>query len=109
MNDTITAIATPPGEGGLSIIRISGEDALFIALRLFHPAIGEKVKELAPQKVLFGEIRDPGKGQCVDEVLLTFLKDREVIPPKMSSRSVPTAGHGSPQEYSNWFWRKGPG
>ena len=74
MNDTITAIATPPGEGGLSIIRISGEDALFIALRLFHPAIGEKVKELAPQKVLFGEIRDPGKGQCVDEVLLTFFK-----------------------------------
>ena len=74
MNDTITAIATPPGEGGIGIIRISGEDALFIALRLFHPAIGEKVKELAPQKVLFGEIRDPGKGQCVDEVLLTFFK-----------------------------------
>ena len=37
MNDTITAIATPPGEGGIGIIRISGEGALAIALALFHP------------------------------------------------------------------------
>jgi tRNA modification GTPase len=74
MNDTITAIATPPGEGGLSIIRISGEDALSIASKLFHPAKGKLKQEPAPQKVLFGEIRDPGTGQCVDEVLLTFFK-----------------------------------
>ena len=72
MNDTITAIATPPGEGGLSIIRISGEDALRIAMILFHPA--KSNSELTPQKVLFGEIRDPETGQCVDEVLLTFFK-----------------------------------
>jgi tRNA modification GTPase len=74
MNDTITAIATPPGEGGLSIIRISGKDALSIALRLFHSATGEAIQEFPPQKVIFGEIRDPASGQCVDEVLLTFFK-----------------------------------
>jgi tRNA modification GTPase len=74
MNDTITAIATPPGEGGIGIIRISGKDASAIALQLFHPASGEKIKELAPQKVLFGEIQDPESGQCVDQVLLTFFK-----------------------------------
>ena len=101
MNDTITAIATPPGEGGIGIIRISGEDALFIALRLFHPAIGEKVKELAPQKVLFGEIRDPGKGQCVDEVLLTFFKGpksytaEDVIENRGSSPAEPSSTAGS--------------
>ena len=36
MNDTIAALATPPGEGGLSVIRISGENALSIAKGLFH-------------------------------------------------------------------------
>ena len=74
MNDTITAIATPPGEGGLGIIRISGEKALDMALKLFHPATGKIMQEPAPQKVLFGEIRNPASGQCVDEVLLTFFK-----------------------------------
>ena len=74
MNDTITAIATPPGEGGIGIIRISGEGALAIALALFHPVTSKSKQELAPQKVLFGEIRDPATGQCVDEVLLTFFK-----------------------------------
>ncbi|MBT4899374.1 MAG: tRNA uridine-5-carboxymethylaminomethyl(34) synthesis GTPase MnmE, partial [Nitrospina sp.] len=72
MNDTITAIATPPGEGGLSIIRISGEDALRIAMILFHPA--KSNSDLTPQKVVFGEIRDPETNQCRDEVLLTFFK-----------------------------------
>ncbi|MBT3414409.1 MAG: tRNA uridine-5-carboxymethylaminomethyl(34) synthesis GTPase MnmE [Nitrospina sp.] len=72
MNDTITAIATPPGEGGLSIIRISGKDALRIAMILFHPA--KSNSDLTPQKVVFGEIRDPETNQCRDEVLLTFFK-----------------------------------
>ena len=72
MNDTITALATPPGEGGLGIIRISGKDALTIAVALFHSAPGKS--ELTPQKVAFGEIRNPDTGQCVDEVLLTFFK-----------------------------------
>ncbi|MBL7019681.1 MAG: tRNA uridine-5-carboxymethylaminomethyl(34) synthesis GTPase MnmE [Nitrospinaceae bacterium] len=73
MNDTITAIATPPGEGGIGVIRISGKDALAIALQLFHPATGPR-QEPAAQKVLFGEIRDPESEQCVDQVLLTFFK-----------------------------------
>ncbi|MZG30557.1 MAG: hypothetical protein F3741_07075, partial [Nitrospinae bacterium] len=36
MKDTITAIATPPGEGGIAVIRISGDKALNIASKLFH-------------------------------------------------------------------------
>ena len=73
-SDTITAIATPPGEGGVGIIRISGENALGIAHKLFHPASGLSPQEFPTQKVLFGEIRDPDTGQCADEVLLTFFK-----------------------------------
>ena len=74
MNDTITAIATPPGEGGIAIIRISGEKALGIALKLFHSSSSEKIEAPLPQKVLYGEVRDPVSGKCVDEVLLTFFK-----------------------------------
>ena len=35
-NDTIAALATPPGEGGISVIRISGENALTFARGLFY-------------------------------------------------------------------------
>ena len=35
--DTIAGIATPPGEGGIAIVRISGDDALEIASRIFMP------------------------------------------------------------------------
>ena len=74
MKDTITAIATPPGEGGIGIIRISGAKALAIAQELFHPASGKPINDPVPLKFLFGEIRDPKTKQCVDQVLLTFFK-----------------------------------
>ena len=69
MKDTITAIATPPGEGGIAIIRISGKDALAIARKLFYSATWIQQLPVA-QKVMFGEIRDPETKQCVDQVLL---------------------------------------
>jgi len=37
-DDTITAIATPPGEGGIGIIRLSGPEAIAIISRIFVPA-----------------------------------------------------------------------
>jgi tRNA modification GTPase len=73
MKDTITAIATPPGEGGIAIIRISGKDALAIVSKLFY-SVAWLQQVPVPQKVTFGEIRDPETDQCVDQVLLTFFK-----------------------------------
>jgi tRNA modification GTPase len=72
MNDTIAALATPHGEGGISVIRISGENALAVAINLFHSA--SAILPPPSQKVLFGEIRDPDSGQVIDEVLLTYFK-----------------------------------
>jgi tRNA modification GTPase len=72
MNDTIAALATPHGEGGISVIRISGEKALTVATNLFHSV--SSFLPPPPQKVLFGEIRDPDSGQVIDEVLLTYFK-----------------------------------
>ncbi|MDH5457981.1 MAG: tRNA uridine-5-carboxymethylaminomethyl(34) synthesis GTPase MnmE [Nitrospinota bacterium] len=70
MTDSIAAIATPIGEGGINIIRISGSDAVGIASSLFQPQAGGKVSDLEPQRVVFGNITDPATSQAVDEVLL---------------------------------------
>ena len=74
MSDTITAIATPMGEGGISVIRLSGAEALAFAWALFRPAAGADLKEFIPQRVYFGEILDPKSQTIVDEVLLTYFK-----------------------------------
>ena len=44
MEDTIAAIATAPGEGGIGIIRISGEEALPILEKIFRKANGLNIK-----------------------------------------------------------------
>jgi len=74
MNDTITAIATPVGEGGISVIRISGEKALDIAEKIFLPFYGKTIAEISPLQVYLGEVRDPIKQQSIDEALLTWFK-----------------------------------
>jgi tRNA modification GTPase len=69
MSDTIAAIATPPGEGGIGIIRLSGPDAQPIALRIFRPV---RPGRLRSHRVRYGHVIGPD-GQVIDEALLTFM------------------------------------
>lgn len=71
MEDTIAAIATPPGEGGIGIIRISGEKAGEILNQIFIPAACRKMEN---RKMTYGNIVDPKNGKKVDEVLCVFMK-----------------------------------
>jgi tRNA modification GTPase len=89
MNDTIAALATPHGEGGISVIRISGEKALTVAMNLFDSA--SSIFPPPSQKVLFGEIRDPDSGQVIDEVLLTYFKKPNSY---TGEHVVEISGHG---------------
>ncbi len=73
MEDTIAAISTPPGEGGIGIVRISGDNALKIAYTIFRSSKGKKVK-IVPRKVHFGYIVDPETSEKIDEVILTYMK-----------------------------------
>jgi tRNA modification GTPase len=69
LEDTITAISTPLGEGGIGIVRISGKDAIRIADRIFK---GEKpLGEIPSHRASYGEIVDSVTGEVIDEVLLT--------------------------------------
>ena len=70
--DTIAAVATPPGIGGIGIIRISGPGAGTIARRLFRPC--RPTAELKSHRLCHGEIVDTETGAVLDEVLLSFLK-----------------------------------
>ena len=73
---TIAAIATPPGEGGIGVVRISGPDAADIAGRIFHRA-GRKrpldLRAVESHRLLFGTVVDPATQQPVDEVLLAWM------------------------------------
>ncbi|MCL2108382.1 MAG: tRNA uridine-5-carboxymethylaminomethyl(34) synthesis GTPase MnmE [Oscillospiraceae bacterium] len=55
---TIAAIATPRGVGGVAMIRISGDDAVGIAARVFRAASGASVTELEPRTAVYGVIFD---------------------------------------------------
>ena len=71
MESTIAAIATSPGESGIGIIRISGEESLNILNKIFYPAS----KNLAPKdnhrQLIYGHIKDE-LGNIIDEVLAVY-------------------------------------
>ncbi len=68
---TIAAIATPPGPGGIGVIRISGTESLAILKRIFTPK--KNKKELKSHHLSYGMIVDPKTGQMVDEVLAVYM------------------------------------
>jgi tRNA modification GTPase len=71
LDDTIIAVATPPGIGGLGIVRLSGESALPIARRIFRPR--RRIRGGIPvRRPILGAILDPDRGGLVDESFLTY-------------------------------------
>lgn len=87
-NDTIVAIATPAGRGGIGVVRLSGPEARSIAepmVRLRHP--------LAAGRARFGEVVDAATGEVLDEAVVTFF----ARPHSYTAEDVvEIAAHGSP-------------
>ncbi|HEX7230398.1 MAG TPA: tRNA uridine-5-carboxymethylaminomethyl(34) synthesis GTPase MnmE [Candidatus Binatia bacterium] len=71
--DTIAAIATPPGEGSIAVIRMSGVDAEQIAVKVFFPHRNKKSK-LQSHRLYHGTLRDPKSARAIDEVLLAIMR-----------------------------------
>ena len=72
MEDTITAISTPAGAGGIGIVRMSGPQALEIARRIFVPQ--RPVREFQSHRLYLGHLLDPSTRAFIDEVLVSFMK-----------------------------------
>jgi len=72
LDDTIAAVSTPPGQGGIAVIRMSGPDAVAVADRLFRSR--RKLAEVPSHTVHYGRIVDPDSGETVEEVLVTVMR-----------------------------------
>lgn len=71
-NETIAAIATPVGIGGIGIIKISGKLAAGIAQKVFRPK--HPIKSFDNFRLYLGHIIDPNSGLPVDEVLISIMR-----------------------------------
>ena len=69
---TIAAIATPLGEGGIGVIRISGDDAISVADKCFFAFSGEKLSSLSGYQALYGKVTDKDGNTLDDAVALVF-------------------------------------
>jgi len=92
LDDTIVAVATPPGHGGIGVVRLSGTEAIAIAkpmLRLKH--------ELQAGRAIFGELieasEDQGSPDRIDEVVVTYFAKPHSY---TTDDVVEIAAHGSP-------------
>jgi tRNA modification GTPase len=70
--ETIAAVATPPGEGGIGIVRISGSAAYAIGLSLFR--FSRQVLKPKSHRLYYGHVVNPADGRAVDEALVAFMQ-----------------------------------
>ena len=85
--DTIVAIATPPGRGGIGIVRLSGVNALAAA-----KVVASLVADPQPRRATYAVVRD-ADGACVDDALLTYFPGPHSY---TGEDVVEIATHGSP-------------
>lgn len=86
-NDTIVALATPPGIGAIAVVRLSGKGAVSITNRVFR---GKDLEKVESHTIHFGTIRD--KEKILDEVLVSVFRE-----PKSYTREnvIEISCHGS--------------
>jgi tRNA modification GTPase len=71
-HETITAISTPPGRGGIGVVRLSGDGSLEIASAIFRAQGGATVDR--PNRAQFGSLIETASGELLDEVIVTYFK-----------------------------------
>lgn len=70
-SDTIVAPATPPGEGGVAIIRVSGPEAANLLLQTFRPRTNPAFES---HRLYYGPLVDPRSGRPIDEVMAVLMR-----------------------------------
>ena len=70
--DTIAAISTPPGEGAIGIVRLSGDQAIQIADALYRSGT-KHLADVATHTINYGHLYDPRTGDMIDEVMVSVM------------------------------------
>ncbi|HEY8142376.1 MAG TPA: tRNA uridine-5-carboxymethylaminomethyl(34) synthesis GTPase MnmE [Kofleriaceae bacterium] len=87
--ETIAAIATPPGSGGIGVVRVSGPEAVSVVARL----VGREAHDLPDRTLVHAVARDPASGERLDEVLVAVMR----APRSYTGEDVAEVhGHGGP-------------
>ena len=71
--DTIAAISTPPGEGGIGIVRLSGDEALEIAEKVYKQG-NKRLSDQPSHTIHYGNLYNPKTDEKIDEVMVTIMK-----------------------------------
>jgi tRNA modification GTPase len=72
--DTIAAISTPMGEGAIAIVRLSGDEAIRIADRLYKGPGGKKLTDVKSHTIHYGHLIDPKTEEVIEEVMISVMK-----------------------------------
>lgn len=91
INDTICAISTPPGIGGIAVIRISGPEAIEITKRVWK---GRDLSTVETHSAHLGELIDRSCGDVIDQCVATIFKAPDLIPERKQSNSPFTDRNG---------------
>jgi tRNA modification GTPase len=93
--ETIAAIATPPGTGGIGIVRISGPAAFAIGLAIFRPGsrTAPRIEPPPSHLLTYGHVIVPTTGEVVDEVLAAFMRAPRTY---TAEDVVELSAHGGP-------------
>jgi len=72
--DTIAAISTPMGEGAIAIVRLSGDDAVTIADKIFTSPSGKSLTERESHTIHYGHLVNPKTNEVIEEVMLSLMR-----------------------------------
>jgi len=72
--DTIAAISTPMGEGAIAIVRLSGDDAVNIANKIFKSPSGKQLFDEKTHTIHYGHLIEPKTEEVVEEVMLSLMR-----------------------------------
>lgn len=88
LDDTIVAVATPPGRGGIGVVRLAGPEARAIAASMLRLKT-----DLEPGRAHFAELVEPATGERIDEAVATFFAKPHSY---TTDDIVEISAHGSP-------------
>jgi tRNA modification GTPase len=88
LDDTIVAISTPPGRGGIGVVRLSGSEARAIAAPLLKLR-----RDMEAGRAILGELIEPASGERIDEVVVTFFQKPHSY---TTDDLIEISAHGSP-------------